>query len=124
MATLVNLTNYQWGIETAETGFEIKSHNVEVSPQFKTYATDRFGNNKGFALGASRLSITQEGEVSATSGGWWSFTFNAAVTLANDKAYFGTGITGGVYLDSGTVNQTSDGFKTVSMKFSADEGIA
>ena len=123
MATLVGLSGYQYGIENAENSVEVKSFVVTVAPQFKTYALSRTNENKGFALGPQRLTISLNGDVSATTNGWWSWTFSTAITLANDITYFGTGGTGGVYLDSATITQTSDAFKTMSAELSLDVGI-
>lgn len=123
MATLVGLSGYQYGIENAETSIEVKSFVVNISPQFKTFALSRTNENKGFALGPIRLAISLNGDISATSSGWWSWTFSTAITLGNDITYFGTGGTGGVYLDSAVVTQTSDNFKTMSAELSLDVGI-
>jgi hypothetical protein len=124
MATLVGLTGYQFAVETAEASMEVQSFVVTASPQFKTFALDRSGSNKGFAVGPGRLEIQMEGHINAATLGWWDFTFATACTVANDKTYFGVGGTGGVYLDSGTITQNNTDFKTVSMNLSLDAGIA
>lgn len=123
MALLVDLAGSQYGIELAEVSLEIQNHTVRVAPQFKTMAQDRVNTNKGFAVGPGRLTISQNGYITATSAGWWSFTFSAPCTIANDKTYFGVGGTGDVYLDDGEIVQQFDGLKTVSMNFSLDTEI-
>lgn len=123
MALLVDLANYTFGVASAETSFEIKNHTVRVAPEFKTYAFDRVNAKKGFAVGPGELTITQQGEISAATGGWWDFTFSAPCVLANAKTYFGVGATGDAYLDEGTITMTSDGFKSLDMSFSLNAAI-
>lgn len=120
MAVLTDLTGWQFGVETDETSMNIKSFVVGVQPQFKVFATDKVGSNIGHATGPGRLEITLEGELTAATLGILAFTFSAPCTLANDKTYHGVGGTGDVYLDSATYSQTSDGFKSVSMRLSLD----
>lgn len=122
MASLVDLSGYQYGIETAETSLEVKSFVVTTAPQFKQYQVDRTNTNIGFAVGPARQEITLEGELNAASLGVLAFTFATACTLANDKDYFGV-TTGDVFLDSATVTQTFDGFKSLSMNLSRDGSI-
>jgi hypothetical protein len=122
MATLVDLSGYQYGIETAETSIEVKSFIVVTAPQFKQMQTDKTNSNIGFAVGPIRQEITLEGELNAASLGVLAFTFATACTLGNDKDYFGVS-TGDVFLDSATISQTSDGFKSLSMNLSRDPAI-
>lgn len=122
MATLVDLSGYAYGIETAETSVEVKSFVVTTAPDVKEYARDRVNNRKGFAVTNSRQEITLEGELSATSAGVLAFTFSTTCALANDKDYYGV-TTGDVYLDSATISQTFDGFKSVSLQLSRDPDI-
>jgi hypothetical protein len=124
MATLVGLGSAQYGIETAETSYEVMQFDVTISPQEKKYFVDRSGSNKGFALVAPRLTISANGYITATTSGFWSYTFTTAITLGNGITYFGVGGTGGVYLDSGTITQAAEDLKRVSMEFSLDAGIA
>lgn len=122
MVTLVDLSGYQYGIETAETSMEIKSFEVTTEPQFKQYQTDRTNANIGFAVGPIRQTFSLQGELNASSSGVLAFIFTTACTLANDKDYFGVS-TGDVFLDSATISQTSDGFKSVAMTLSRDPAI-
>lgn len=123
MATLVDLSGAQYGVETAEVGYEVQSFNVTISPQFKTMFVDRSGSNKGFAVGPGRLEIACEGYITASTGGFYDFTFATACTVANDKTYFGVGGTGDVFLDSATISQAAEDLKRVSMNLSLDSGI-
>ena len=123
MATLVNLSGRQYGIETDETSIDVKNFNVTTEPQFKQYLTDKANSNIGFAVGPIRQTITLDGEISATSAGVLAFVFTTACTLANDKDYFGVSA-GGAYLDTATVTQTASGFKSLSMSLSRDPGIS
>lgn len=122
MATLVDLTGYQYGVETAETSFEVKNFTVTVSPSFKQKFTDRVNNPIGFAIGALQASITMDGELSAASLGPLAFTFSTACTLGNDKDYNGL-TTGDVFLDEITYTQTFNDVKKVSCAMSRDAGI-
>lgn len=120
--TLVDLSGYQFGIETAETSIEVKSFVVVTEPQFKNYQVSRTNENIGFAVGPARQTITLEGELNASSLGVLAFTFATACTLANDKDYFGV-TTGDVFMDSVTVTQSFGGFKSLSMNLSRDQAI-
>ena len=102
---------------------EIKNFSTQVAPQFKTMVQDRSNSNKGFVVGPVRASISIQGDVSATSSGWWDWTFTSAITLANDFTLFGAGATGGVYLDSATVTEAFDQVKTISAELSCDLGV-
>jgi hypothetical protein len=123
MATLVDLSGYSYGVTSAETSMEIKNFTVQVAPQFKTMVQDRSNSNKGFVAGPPRSSISIQGDVSATSSGWWDWTFVTAITIANDTTVFGAGATGGVYLDSATVTEAYDQVKTISAELSCDLGV-
>lgn len=114
----------QYGIETAEVGYEVMSFDVTVSPQKKEHYVDRSGSNRGFVVVSPRMTISAAGYITATSGGFWDFVFTTACTIGNDKTYFGVGGAGGVYLDSGTITQASEDLKRVSMELSLDAGIA
>lgn len=122
MATLVNLTGRQFGVESDETSIDVKAFNVTTEPQFKVYQTDKANGNIGFAVGPIRQTITLEGELSAASSGVLGFTFTTACTLANDKDYFGVS-TGDAFMDSAQINQAAAGFKSLSMSLSRDPGI-
>lgn len=124
MATLVGLSGSQYGIETAETAIEVQSFDVNVEPQKKEYYVARSGENKGFVVVAPRLSITMAGYITAATGGFWDYVFTTAITLGNDKTYFGVGGAGGVYLDSGSITQAAEDLKRISLNFSLDAGIA
>lgn len=123
MATLVGLTNYQFGVASAETSFEIKSLTAALAPEFKTFAMDRSGSKKGFAVGPTEIKVSVSGDVSATSSGWWAWTFTSAITVANTYEYLGA-TAGGLYLDSLNVVEGSDAFKTISAELSQNQGIA
>jgi hypothetical protein len=122
MATLVNLTGRQYGVELDETSMDIKKFDVDTGPQFKEYQTDKANANIGFVTGPIRQTITLEGELSASSLGVLAFTFTTACTLANDKDYFGVS-TGDVFMDSARISQMSDGLKSISINLSRDPGI-
>jgi hypothetical protein len=123
MATLVNLTNYVYGVASAETSIEVKNVRVRTAPKDKVYQVDRTNNNIGFAVTASRQEISLDGEINAASGGHLANTFTAAVTLGNSPDGFGV-TAGGVYMDSAEVTHNFGAFKALGMEFSRDPGIA
>lgn len=122
MATLVNLSGFQYGVELDETSLNIEAFEVTVAPQFKEYLPDKVNNNRGFAIGQLRSEITLNGELSAASSGVLAFTFSTACTLANDVDYFGQ-TAGSIFLDSATISQNRAGWKSLSQNLSRDTSI-
>jgi hypothetical protein len=122
MATLVNLSGFQYGVENDETSLNIEAFNVTVAPQEKVMLEDKVGNNRGFAIKQLRSEITLNGELSAASAGVLAFTFSTACTIANDIDYFGQ-TTGTIFLDSATINQSRSGWKSLSQNLSRDSSI-
>jgi hypothetical protein len=120
--TLVNLSGFQYGVASAETGINISSFRARVAPEFKTFALNKDGEKRGFAVGAPELTVTIEGEVSGGTG-VMAAVVATATTIANSTSYFGAPSTG-KYLNSGEVTETRDGFKSVSLEFSANNGIS
>jgi len=122
MATLVNLSGFQHGVNADETGISIESFRARVAPEFKNFALNKSGEKRGFVVGDPELTVTIEGEVTGSTG-VMAAVIATATTIANTTAYFGAPTTG-KYLDSGEVTETRDGFKRVSLEFSAHKNIA
>jgi hypothetical protein len=120
--TLVNLSGFQHGVNADETGISIESFRARVAPEFKNYALNRVGEKRGFAVAPAELTVTIEGEITGTTG-LMAAVLATATTIANTTAYFGAPTTG-KYLDSGEVTESRDGFKRVSLEFSAQAGIS
>jgi hypothetical protein len=120
--TLINLSGFQWGVESEETGINIRSFGVGYKPEFKEFLPDKSNSKRGFAVGDPEAEITVEGEVSGATG-LMAAGFAAAVALANDHAEFGLGA-GGVYLDSADIKQERAGWRDASFKLSKNKGIA
>ncbi len=119
--TLVNLTGFVWGVGADETGVNIESFRCRVAPENKTFALDKVGQKRGFAVQPMELTVTIEGEVTGSTG-IMAAVGGAATTIANSTAYFGAPTTG-KYLDSAEVSSGREGFQRVTAEFSANAGI-
>lgn len=119
--TLVNLTGYQWGVESDETGINIESYEATIKPEQKEYLKNKAGSKIGFAVDVPEAEYTVSGEVSGSSG-LMAATFASAVTIANDHTEFG--VTGGIYLDEVNPSQSRSGFRKITFKLSQNAGIA
>jgi hypothetical protein len=117
--TLVNLSGFQWGIESAESGINVSSFQATYRPEFKEFLLSRTNEKIGFAAGATEVDMTVEGEV---SGALPVSAFTTAVTIANDHTEIGTP-TGTVFCDEASVNQQRGGWRTFSAKLSTNAGI-
>ncbi len=119
--TLINLTGYQWGVESNEVGINVRSFGVTYRPEFKEFLQNKQNEKIGFALGDTEAEISVEGEVSSAAG-LMAASFASAVTLANDHNEFGMS-TGGIFLDEVTVNQERGGWRGASFKFTKNKGV-
>jgi hypothetical protein len=119
--TLVNLSGFQQGVNADETGISIESFRARVAPEFKNFALNKSGEKRGFAVAAAELTVSIEGEVTGSTG-VMAAALTTATSISNVTTYFGAPTTG-KYLDSGEVTETRDGFKRVSLEFSANAGI-
>lgn len=116
--TLKNLTGYQRGIETAETGINVESFDVRYFPQWKEFLKDRPGLIIGFAV-PSVLSreITVTGEINGSTG-LMAATHTASVSLANDTADFDA--SGTIYMDEASVSQGRAAWRALAMRLSSN----
>jgi len=121
--TLVNLTGFQPGIASDETGINIKTFKTVVEPEFKNYAEAKDGTKRGFGVAPMKKVVTLDGEVTGSTG-VMAAVATAAFTPANSSAYFGAPTTG-LYLDKGDVTEDREGgkWKEMSAEFSAHAGI-
>lgn len=118
--TLVNLSGYQRGIESAETGINVESFSVRYYLQFKDYLNNYQGQIQGFA-GPDKFSreLNLSGEVAGGTGIMASVCYTA-MTITNDVSVFvattGGSNAGGFYMDEVTETQTRDGWRAISLK--------
>lgn len=123
MATLVDLSGFQRGVEADETSMNIESFDVTYTPEFKDFVLDKSGEKRGFAIGAVESKVSFKGEVTATSSGVIAITFGTAFVPGNDVDGFGQ-TAGGCYADSVTISQSRAGFRSISIEMSRNAGIA
>lgn len=118
-ATLINLTGYQWGVETEETGINVSQFDVTVRPEFKEFLSDKSNTKIGFAVGDPEEEISVAGEI---KGALPVSDFVTAVTLANDKDYLGL-TAGTVFVDEASITQGRGAWKGLSAKCSRNKNI-
>lgn len=114
----------QRGVELAETGISIRSLTVRYFPEVNEKRQNNVGETDGRARSsvASR-EISMEGEVTGATGRM-ADTFTAAVsTIANDVTDFGSA-SGGIYLEDVTVSQERAGWRSVSLRYESNPGLA
>lgn len=115
--TLVNLTGAQRGVESDESGLNIRSYKVRaVNP--KEFLKNKDGQTRGFAVDVDpHIEIELEGEQLGASAGLRAATFLTALTLANDKDLGGQSA-GAVYLDDIEDSQGREDWRSFSLKAS------
>lgn len=121
MATIlgVSAANYQYGIESNETGINIASFSCRYFPEFD----DKLPNKDGQTIIRARPAkfsreISISGEINGATG-VMALTLVAAATIANDTDTFGDGA-GDIWLDEATENQERNGFRAVDLSLSSD----
>lgn len=119
--TLVNLSGFQWGVASDETGINIRSFRCRIAPEFKEFLKGKTGAKRGFAVEVPELSVSIEGEISGSTG-IMAAVVTTATTIANSTAYFGAPTTG-KYLDSAEVTEGREGWKDLTAEFSSNAGI-
>jgi len=109
-----------WGFESAETGLFVESMSETASDPYE-FLMDNRGRRVGFAYNVNlEHAISVSGEMNGTFGttGLLADAFGTAATLVNDTASI-FGITAGlVWLTSGTLSKSRNGWKSVSMSYS------
>jgi len=121
MATLVNLSGFQRGVEADETGINIDTYEVVSRPEFRDDLPDKSGEVRGFAVGQTMSEITITGEVSGGTG-IMAVVSSTAATIANDVNQFGQTV-GGSYAVEFTQSQSRDGFRRVNVRFQRYAGV-
>lgn len=125
--TLVSLSGFQRGIESAETGVNVESFSCRYFHQFKDKVNDFSGVVRGFAFPDKFCrEVRMSGEVTGATGIMASVG-NVAITFANDVtswvAVTSGSNAGGFYLDEATETQTRDGFRVFEATWSSDGAV-
>lgn len=114
----MNLSGYQYGIETAEVAINLENFSITYRPEYKKFLPNHLGQSLGFVVPSiPSAEVSLSGEVNAATN-LMAATFVAAQTIANDSALFGRSA-GGFYLDEATEDQSREGWRKISMKFTA-----
>ncbi len=121
--TLVNVTSQVSGVQSPETGINIRSFKTVVEPEFIKLAYNIDGSVKGKAVGPMKKTVTMEGEYSGATG-VMAAVATASFTPANSSAYFGAPTTG-LYLLKGEVTEARDdgAWRDVNCEFDCHLGI-
>lgn len=119
--TLVNLTGFQRGIASDETGINVRQFRTVVEPEWKEFLGDKQNAARGFAVAPMKKTVNIEGEVSGSTG-VMAAVATTAFAPVNSSAYFGAPTTG-LYLDRGEVTEGRDAWKDVTAEFTANAGI-
>jgi hypothetical protein len=115
----VSAANYQYGVESDETGINIASFSCRYFPEFD----DKLPNKDGQTIVRARpdkfsREISISGEVNGATG-LMALTLTAAATITNDDDTFGDG-SGDLWLDEVTEGQERNGFRNCDFSLSSD----
>jgi hypothetical protein len=113
MASLVDLSGAQHGVEADETGINIDTYEVSSEPEFTDILADKVGEARGFASGAVKAMITISGEVFGSTG-VMAVVPTTAFVPANDVDQFGQ-TAGGCYPRTFVQSQSRTGFRKVTV---------
>lgn len=119
--TYVNLNGFQRGIAADETAINCRRFSVTVEPEFKDKLQGITGMVRGFAVADPMGKLTMEGEIFAGTG-IMAATFASAFTPVNEDGYFGRS-QGGWYLDSGNVDETREGWLSLTAELSSNYNV-
>jgi hypothetical protein len=120
----VSAANYQYGVESDETGINIESFSVRYYPEFD----DKLPNKDGQTIIRARpdkfsREISVSGEVNGSTG-LMALTLAAAATVTNDVDTFdGVGAAGDIWLDEVTESQERNGFRKADFSLSSDPAM-
>lgn len=120
--TLINLSGFQRGVSTNETGINCSKFSLEIEPEINDWLPGIDGQARGKAVGDPMGKLTIEGEISGATG-VMAAAMTTAFVPANTTTYFGRSA-GGFYLDRATVDQERDGWKKVSAEFGSRFNVA
>lgn len=118
---LVNLTGFQYGNGSEETGINLESFECRYFPEFKVKLQNYQNQTRGFAV-PDKMSreVTVQGEISGNTG-LMAATLASAITLANAVTDFGANaVAGGFYFDEATVSQGRSSWKALNIRLSSD----
>lgn len=119
---IVGSWDAQRGVETDETGINVRAVDVVYKPFINERLMSNVGEPRARAF-SDKFSreVTVSGEVT-DSGGIMAFTIGTACSIANDSDDFGGG-EGDLLLDEATVNQERAGWRSVTVRLSSDPGV-
>jgi hypothetical protein len=118
---LVNLSGFQFGFLSDETGINIESMSRKYGAK-KIRVPDKQGSARGKIYYDFTIDLQIDGEVSGNTG-IMAATIGAVISIAN--TIFGFGITtGGVYVDEATVTYNREKLQMVSLRASVDPQIS
>lgn len=118
----VNLSGFQRGVESDETGINVSKFTLEVEPEINDWLPGKDGQARGKAVGDPMGKLTIEGEISGATG-VMAIVATTAFVPTNEVTYFGR-TTGGFYFDRGTIDQERDGWKKVTVELSSRFAVA
>ncbi len=115
----VSASNYQYGIESDETGINVASFSCRYYPEFD----DKLPNKDGQTIIRARpdkfsREISVSGEINGATG-LMALVLTTAATIANDTGTFGTS-GGDIWLDEATESQERNGFRSADFSLSSD----
>ena len=118
----VNAADYQYGVESNETGINVASFSCRYFPEYD----DKLANKDGQTIIRARpdkpsREISISGEVNGSTG-LMALTFAAACAVTNDDDVFGSP-TGDIWMDEVTEGQERNGFRNVDFSFSSDPAM-
>lgn len=117
----VNLSGFQRGIAEDETAINCRQFSVTVAPEFKDKLQGITGMVRGFAVADPMGTLNMEGEIHGNTG-IMAATFAAAFNPVNEDGYFGRS-SGGWYLDTGTVEETREGWLSLTAELSSNFNV-
>lgn len=120
--TLISLSGFVRGIASEEVGINCSKFSLEVEPEINEWLAGIDGQATGKAVGDPMGKLAIEGEISGSTG-VMAAAFITAFVPVNSTTYFGRSA-GGFYLDRATVDNSRDGWKSVSVEFSSRFGVA
>jgi hypothetical protein len=128
--TLVGLAGLQRGLESNETGLNAQGFSCRYYPQFKDKRNNYQGQAVAFAVPdkPTREATITGDEITGSATGVMAANFATAFVPSNDVGQFvavasGTN-SGGFYMDEVTVDQSADGWRTITARFTSDPLIS
>lgn len=117
---LVNLTGFNFGVLSDETGINIESISRKFTAK-KIRVPDKQGSARGKVYYDFTIEVTIDGEVAGATG-LMAATIGALLSLANTVYGFGI-TTGGAYVDEANITSNREKLQMLNMKLSVDPQI-